>query len=649
MCGIAGIVAYNSPLPQQPVLSAMAEALDHRGPDARGVWIQNAVGLAHARLSIIDLAGGAQPMLSADKKLALTYNGEIFNYLELREQLQNKGYVFSTQSDTEVILYLYREYGRDFPSHCNGQFAIALWDVDQQKLILVRDRLGICPLYYCVEQQQFIFASEIKALQPAMSHTPALDIQSLDHIFTGWTCLPPHTVFKNIKQVAPGQLLEIDSKGNTSTQQYWDFSFPTHADQFDQRSENQLIEALHQHLLDATRLRLRADVPVGAYLSGGLDSSVLTALMTQRTSTEVHSFSLGFDDPSLDETPFQQQVVSHLGTRHQQVNINPGIIAKSLPQTIWHTESPILRTAPAPMGILSQLVHEKGYKVVLTGEGADEILGGYDIFKEAKVRQFWAQQPNSEWRALLLQRLYPYLRLPKGNAAGYLKTFFGVGLDTPDLLWHSHLPRWHTTAKAKLFFSDDVKSELRTSPAYEHYLGQMIPQQASDWHWFNRAQYIEIKTLMAGYLLTSQGDRMLSRNSVEGRFPFLDHQLMEFASRLPITLKMKVLKEKYLLKQMAQRYLPDLIRARPKQPYRAPDVAALTTPAIPAYVYELLSVDEITKSGYFNSGAVTKLVQKLSSGRITSHADSQALVGILTTQLCHQLFIEKKNYKAFEL
>jgi len=625
----------------------MAAVLHHRGPDAQGVWAMGAAGLAHARLSIIDLEGGAQPMQTPDKNLILSFNGEIFNYLELREQLQGKGYCFTTNSDTEVILYLYREYGRDFPKYCNGQFAIALWDHCAEKLVLVRDRLGICPLYYTIDDQKFIFASEIKALRPALSQSLTLNIQALDQLFTGWTCLPPDTIFHNVKQVLPGQLLEIGLDKAIKMHCYWDFEFPCHVEDIDRREESVLIEELHEHLLNATRLRMRADVPVGAYLSGGLDSSVLTALMAQRTDANIHTFSLGFSDPALDETRFQAQMVSHLGTRHQQIKVDASQIAASLPKTIWHTESPILRTAPAPMGLLSELAHDKGYKVVLTGEGADEILGGYDVFKEAKVRQFWARQPDSSWRALLLKRLYPYLELPKNNEGLYLKKFFGVGLETPELLWHSHLPRWQTTAKAKLFFSDPIKQQLNSLPNYEQQLANILPSSADDWHWFNRAQYIEIKTLMAGYLLTSQGDRMLSRNSVEGRFPFLDHHLIEFANRLPVTMKMKGLKEKYLLKKMAEHYLPKLIRSRPKQPYRAPDVAALTHPAIPAYVYDLLSYESIQKAGFFNAGAVEKLLKKLAAGRVTSQSDSQALVGIITTQLCHQLFVENMHFKGY--
>ncbi|RYZ98753.1 MAG: asparagine synthase (glutamine-hydrolyzing), partial [Moraxellaceae bacterium] len=404
MCGIVGIVAAN-PAPveaQHAVLAAMASRLLHRGPDADGYYCQGAVGFGHRRLSIIDLAGGAQPMQTADGALCVTFNGEIFNFIELRQGLEQKGYEFSTHSDTEVILHLYREYGLDFPNKLNGQFAIGLWDVAQQQLILVRDRVGICPLYYYFDSEQLVFASEIKALAPALPQGFTLNAQALDDIFTGWTCLPPETIFRDIWQVQPGEMLIINGPHNISRQFYWQLDYPQSADQYDQRSEHQLVEELHHLLTDATCIRLRSDVPIGAYLSGGLDSSVLVALMHKQINDQLHTFSLGFTDPALDESIFQDRVVNFLGTQHSRRMIDYNQIAQSLVQTIWHTESPILRTAPVPMGLLSQWVHEQGYKVVLTGEGADEVLGGYDIFKEAKVRQFWARQPQSSWRPQLL-------------------------------------------------------------------------------------------------------------------------------------------------------------------------------------------------------------------------------------------------------
>ncbi|MET0356861.1 MAG: asparagine synthase C-terminal domain-containing protein, partial [Cellvibrio sp.] len=386
-------------------------------------------------------------------------------------------------------------------------------------------------------------------------------------------------------------------------------------------------------------LRLRSDVPVGAYLSGGLDSSVLVALMHTQTNARLRTFSLGFSDAALDETSFQQRVVNYLGTEHSHTQIDYPQIAQELPNTIWHGESPILRTAPAPMGILSRLVHDQGYRVVLTGEGADEVLGGYDIFKEAKVRQFWAKNPESKFRPLLLSRLYPYMELPKGDTAIYLKRFFGVALDQPDLLWHSHLPRWQTTSKAKMFFSEHVNDQLRGKiNNYENNIAELFPPQASSWHSFHRAQYLEIKTLMSGYLLNSQGDRMLTKNSVEGRFPFLDHQLMEFANRLPPKIKMKAMQEKNILRKMAQRYLPPEISQRHKQPYRAPNISASQSSLFGGELGEYLHETQLKHASLFDSKKVALLLKKARGDKPLNTAESQALTGILTTQILHHQF-----------
>ena len=639
MCGIAGILPFKSSLAQDallPLLQAMADAIKHRGPDAEGFYVDSPVGFAHRRLSIIDIAGGAQPMQTPDGDICVTFNGEVFNFIELRADLMAKGYQFVSQSDTEVILHLYREYGLAFPGYLNGQFAIGLWDKREQTLVLVRDRVGICPLYYFVDGQLLAFASEIKALIPVLPTKLEINPESLDAIFTGWTCVSPATIFKNILQIKPGALLVINAQGKIREQQYWDLEFPVDAAGYDQRPESVLVEELHQHLLDATKLRLRSDVPVGAYLSGGLDSSVLVALMHTQTNAHLRTFSLGFTDSALDETGFQQQVVDYLGTDHSRIEVDYSRIAQQLVDTVWHTESPILRTAPAPMGILSQLVRDQGYRVVLTGEGADEILGGYDIFKEAKVRQFWAKNPDSRFRPLLLNRLYPYMDLPSGDAAGYLKRFFGVGLESPELLWHSHLPRWQATSKAKLFFSADVNVQLDNN--YPEKIAALFPQQAQDWHPFHRAQYLEIKTLMSGYLLTSQGDRMLARHGVEGRFPYLDHTLIEFANRVPPKIKMKALKEKNLLRKLAQRYLPAQISQRPKQPYRAPNVAASQSAFFGGDLSDFLAEGSLRHTGLFDAKKVALLLKKARTGKPLNTAESQALTGILTTQILHTQF-----------
>jgi asparagine synthase (glutamine-hydrolysing) len=330
-------------------------------------------------------------------------------------------------------------------------------------------------------------------------------------------------------------------------------------------------------------------------------------------------------------------VVKHLDTNHNHVQCTLADIARDFPKMIAHSESPVLRTAPTPMHMLSGLVRRNGVKVVLTGEGADEVLGGYDIFKESKVRQFWAQQPDSKWRPGLLKRLYPYLDLTTEQSAAYLKEFFGVGLSNPNDPCFSHLPRWATTAQCKIFWSDDFRKRVSGDPAQR--LRESLPKELAGWHPFNRGEYLEAKTLLPSYLLSSQGDRMLMSNSVEGRFPFLDHRLIEWATKLHPRYKMKVLREKWLLKDAMRSRLPASILDRHKQPYRAPDAAAFLGPRMPEYVKELTSEAMIARYGYFDPVKVSRLMTKLGRSKGASARDNMAFIGVLSTQIWHATFV----------
>jgi asparagine synthase (glutamine-hydrolysing) len=637
MCGIAGIATLTAgPAIEQAILERMIARIAHRGPDGQGYYTNDGVGLGHARLSIIDLAGGAQPIHNEDKSLWVVFNGEIFNYVELRAELEGRGHRFYTQSDTEVIVHAYEEYGHEFALRLNGQFAIALWDVNARRLVLVRDRAGILPLFYAQDAGCLYFGSEVKAVLAGMGRSASMDPQGLDQLLTFWSPVSPRTVFEGISELRPGEMLNVQD-GRIEQRRYWDWVCREPGD-YRRGTTEQLAEELHDLLTDATRIRLRADVPVGAYLSGGLDSSVLSALILHHGDAQLRTFSIGFADPALDETGFQKEMADHLGTAHTSMRCGYADVAEAFPQTIWHTESPVLRTAPVPMGLLSGLVRDHQYKVVLTGEGSDEVLGGYDIFKETKIRQFWARQPTSELRPLLLKRLYPYLESAQAQSLPYLRNFFGIGLDTPGLAYFSHLPRWATTARCKAFYSSDWAARVADDAV--EVLSDTLPDALQAWAPFNRAQYIEAKTLMGGYLLGSQGDRMLMRHSIEGRFPFLDHRVVEFANTLDPRLKMHVLNEKYLLKRAMRRYLPERIVRRYKQPYRAPDIAAFFAEGTPAYVRELLDPVRLRSSGYFDAQKVGRLVQKVERGRALGYKDNMAFVAILSTQIWHQQFVE---------
>lgn len=459
MCGILGVQLLNGERVDRTLLNTMIGQLHHRGPDATGFYIDGPVGFAHARLSIIDLNGGHQPMHNEDQTVWITFNGEIFNYIELRNDLIQKGHRFRTQSDTEVIIHLYEEKGEDCVQYLNGQWAFAIWDKKRDKLFMSRDRLGVRPLFYSLTTRGLLFGSEIKSLLAYPGLTREIDLQALDQLFTFWVTLPPRTIFKGISELPPGHSL-VSERGQVTIRSYWNIEYNSSNDSM---SEQETAATLLELLTDATKIRLRSDVPVGAYLSGGLDSTVITALIKKTSVSRLKTFSISFEDKEFDERGYQQEASSFLQTDHHEVRCSAQDIGRVFPDVIWHTEKPILRTAPAPLFLLSKLVREQGYKVVLTGEGSDEMLGGYDIFKEAKIRKFWAAFPESKIRPLLLKRLYPYLENIQAQSPAYLKAFFHVRREDRLSPFFSHLPRWELTSKLKMFFSEDVKSELKES------------------------------------------------------------------------------------------------------------------------------------------------------------------------------------------
>ena len=645
MCGIAGYLSTRGEAEKRARVNKMTAALDHRGPDGRGIHVESGVALGHARLSIIDLAGGHQPMSNDDQSVTITFNGEIFNFVELRDELEARGQRFRTRSDTEVILRLYETYGEDCVDHLNGDFAFGLWDRRKQKLLLARDRMGVRPIFYTQRRDGFHFASEVKALLAVPGITADLDPVALDQIFTLWFPLAPRTPFKGIFELPPGHMLVADRQGIRS-RAYWRLEYPDFDDRkaLDRRASEGIAETLAELLTDATRIRLRSDVPVGAYLSGGLDSSIIAAVVNRIAPTRLRTFSVAFEDDEFDESAFQQQMVKALQTDHEGTTVSAAMIGEIFPDVVRHSERPILRTAPAPLFALSRLVHERGYKVVLTGEGADEVFAGYDIFKEAKLRRFCARQPGSQLRPLLFRRLYPYLPGLQNQSQAYLEAFFNVGLGSIDGPLYSHLPRFRTAGGAKVFFSNDLKAELKGYDALEE-LRDGLPAQFARWHPLSQAQYLEAAHLLPGYILSSQGDRMAMAHSVEGRFPFLDHRLVEFAATIPPELKILGLREKHVLRQAMRDLLPPGIGNRPKQPYRAPDSPSFTGPSAPAYVDEMLSPQALEETGYFNPKAVAKLRAKCEAGKQVGFRDNMAFVGILSTQLWNRAFVgvERQN------
>ena len=466
MCGISGILNLKNPASiNTDHLRRMTFALRHRGPDETGAYIDDWVGLAQSRLSIIDLSGGSQPIHNEDKTFWIVFNGEIFNYPEIRESLIKLGHKFYTTSDTEVILHLYEEKKERCLDDLNGQFAFVIWDSVKKEFFAARDRVGILPFFYKTENEKLLFASEAKAIIEISDSSTSFDPIGLDQIFTFWTNLPGRTAFKNINELAPGHYLKFSPGKDISVSRYW--SLPYNKNLLsEEKSIPEFTSEISDLMKDSIRIRLRADVPVGSYLSGGLDSSGITAFVKNYFNNELRTFGITFQEESFDESEFQHLMIKHLNTNHSEVHATNEDIGKYFSDIVYYGEKPIIRAAPVPLYLLSKKVREEGYKVVLTGEGADEIFGGYNIFKESKVRKFWSVNPDSQLRPKLLQKLYPYIFKDK-RLAQTLQSFFKLGIDDPNNSFFSHIVRWNNNTRLKNFFSNDLKEQIGDYNAYD--------------------------------------------------------------------------------------------------------------------------------------------------------------------------------------
>lgn len=642
MCGIAGLLSLNGRAADRGVAESMVATIAHRGPDAQGVVVRGPVALAHARLSIVDLAGGGQPMTTGAERCWVTFNGEIFNHVELREELAALGHAFRTRSDTEVLLASYLEWGPECVRRFVGQWAFAIWDEREKLLFLSRDPMGIRPLYHARAGQTFVFGSEIKALFAHPEVPRAIDRVGLDQILTTWSPIPPRTCFEGIFELPPGTNLLVE-RGELREVPYFDLDY-SHIDETDLATQ---AEELRARLIEATRLRLfRSDVPVGAYLSGGLDSTAVVGIVRRFTDQKLDTFSVAFADPEFDESVHQREVVDHFQVTHHEVRVDGDAVCRSFPDVVRHAEQTLVRTAPAPLFALSKLVRDHGYKVVLTGEGADELFGGYDIFKEAKVRRFWARQPDSKLRPLLLHQLYPYLPRLKAQSTAYLSAFFHARPEDVSSPFFAHLPRWELTAKTKIFYNAETRSALAGHDPVEA-MRARLPANMDRFGPFEQGQYIEARFLLPGYILSAQGDRMLMGHSVEGRFPFLDPKVVELSQRIRATHKMRALDEKAIVKRALVDVIPPSIARRKKQPYRAPDASSFFDAergvARASWVDSLLEANSVAETGIFEPKAVKLLADKARRGRALGARDNMALVAVLSTELLQRQLVERKQ------
>ena len=685
----------------------MAQSLAHRGPDGRGILVEGRVGLAHTRLAVIDREGGAQPFSNPARGTTIVYNGEVFNHIELRRELESDGRVFSTKSDTEVVLAAYETWGDDAWRRFEGQFALALWDRFARSMYLVRDRAGICPLFVARLPNALIFASEAKAIFASGRAAPRVDRIAINAVFRNWSVPGTRSVFEGVESVAPGQRVRISldaigspvwrrerqdplSEGSRSVvgriyarlrdgTDSQDFPVESNNSRESFSSEARVTERLRR----AVERRLRSDIPVGAYLSGGLDSSLLTALIVEERaragSSPPTTFSIRFRgegdfDRGFDEGAAQHMVAQALGTDHREISVGTDRLVESLERTIDHTESPLLRAGPIPMLLLSEFVREQGMRVVLTGEGADELFGGYDIFKEARLRAYLARDPASGMRQALASRLHrqhatrtdggiamwsaflssgevhahrrdssAYPRdssaYPREDGQGHALQRSGSGDTDP---FASHVLRWQSGAWMVRFLSEDIRASL-DQQAFYRCVESAMPPAWRDLDDLGRAQELEIASFMVPYLLSSQGDRMLMANGVEGRYPFLDGAVAAEAARLRSEERLVGLREKPLLRRIAGRLLPREIAERPKWPYRSPMQRAFFGVDAPDFVREALSDTRLRAHPLIDGPAAARLAQRAfmaSATKPLSEREEMAAFGLLTLVLWHERFVE---------
>lgn len=667
----------------EAALRRMAAALRHRGPDGWGLACGPGVGLVSTRLAIFDVPGGWQPM-RAESGALLVYNGEVYNHPELRAELGGR---FATTSDTEVVLRLLERDGLAALDRFNGQFALAWWQPAERRLTLVRDRFGVRPLHWArLADGGIAFASEAKALFASGEVAAEPDLAGIDEVFTTWGPRAPRTAFRGVAQLPPGSLLVWERGELVAQRTWWEPEYDPDALAARAVATARLSAAparipaarpsaptatdpsapvagprapspddTADLLADAVRLRLRADVPVGTYLSGGLDSSLITALAQQASDHELRTFSVAFHDARYDERGYQEQVAQALGTRHHVVEIGPCEIADGFRDAVAHAETPLIRTAPVPLMLLARATRERGITVVATGEGADELFWGYDLFKETAVRELHARDP--ERAEALLDRLYPYLETPAARRGPAWKRFF-FEAGSPDDPLFSHQPRIAATGVVKAFYRPDV-AETLAAEAGDNAAGAAggsrnggaadcaalarlradLPAGFDRWSALERAAYLELTTLLAPNLLAAQGDRVAMAHGVEGRFPFLDHRVFELSARLPPERKLgSGLREKAELRALAERLLPSEVAARTKQPYRAPEVAPFFGEYAPGWVEERLEARALDAVGLFDPARVAGLLRRCRTGKATGFREGMALVGILSTQVWHERF-----------
>ncbi len=629
MCGICGVLHFDGQSPSVDVLQAMTDALRHRGPDDGHTYINEAIGLGHRRLAIIDLSeAGAQPMTNEDGSLWVTFNGEIYNFLEIKLELEKRGHVFHSATDTEVILHAYETWGVDCLARFNGMFAFGLWDAPRQRLWLVRDRLGVKPLFYLQRPDKFLFGSEIKAILADPTIERQLDLTALHHYLSLNYTPAPYSLFANIRQLLPGHYLLVEANGACRIESYWDIFYREQIEQ----PEAVWLNQFEERLAESVKLRLISDVPLGAFLSGGVDSSAIVYWMSRQMKQPVKTFSIGFQERSYSELPHAQQTAQACRTEHHERLVSPDTI-KVLPKIVWHAEEPTADSSMLPMYYLAQMAREH-VTVALAGDGADEILAGYETYTAFYAAQLYRFIPATIRKRLiapLIQRWPPSHH--KISLDFKLKRFVqGAELD-PEAQHAYWRIIFDETAKAKLYTAE-VRHALQGVDTVDLYRATFAQTKAT--HPLNRMLYVDTRFYLPNDMLVKV-DRMTMAHSLEARVPFLDYRLVEFAATMPPHLKLKRWRfGKYLLKISLQHRLPDLAHWRKKEGFNIPKASWLVG-ELRDFAFDHLAVPQIKRMGLFEPAQVTALL----NDHLAKKQDySHQIWGLLCLSLWWQKFMK---------
>lgn len=616
MCGITGIYdARRTQSLQEPLLTSMANEMAHRGPDALSCFIEDNVGFGFRRLSIVDVLHGHQPFYNADESVVVICNGEIYNHKEFRAELEQKGYQFKTNCDVEVIVHLYTEYGTSFVSRLNGQFAFAILDKRDNSLFLARDHFGIAPLFYTHFDGIFIFGSEIKAIIKHPLVKREVNLEALDQVFTFPGIVSPVTLFKGINSLPPGHAMLIKGE-QLDIFEYWDLDYPEVAET-DVKPESFYEEKLEELLLKSVKYRLNADVPIGFYLSGGLDSSLIGSLMKSLTpDTDYHSFSVGFPaDVEMNERKHQQTMINHLNVPNTEIMFDSSEVEKRLKQAVWASECALKESYNTCSLALSEAVSNEGIKVILSGEGADEFFGGYIgyRFDKQRVKQDEIKDLEEQFEDEHRNKLW----------------------GDPDFFYEKNYYEF-SELKSGLY-SEKLRERFKDFDAVPHLV--LNKDKVKNRHVLHQRSYIDLKLRLSDHLISDHCDRTAYANSVEGRFPFLDIDLVEFVKTIPPDLKLNGLIEKYILKKVAAKYVPESIINRQKFGFIAPGSPSLLNQNI-EWINDLLSYDKIKRQGYFDPDVIESLKKRYTSNgfKLNLPYDSDFLIVVITFNIFLELF-----------